>query len=374
MKSKPKLAINASRIRSGGGVAHLIGILNSYNADTSHFSEIHIWSYRDLLDSLPNSSWLIKHTSVFLEHSSFVSIVFEILVLPLLLLRFRIRLLFNVDAGSLCYLYPKVTLSQDLLSFEPFAIQRYRFSLRSLRLLILRYVQRCGLRTSKGAIFLTSYARAIIESSIGQLTCATIIPHGVDPCFQQARPLELSSRNELNLLYVSNYAPYKHHNEVLDAVYYLRQSGYKVTISLIGGGSGVAYDDFCRHIRLLDPNSEYIHNIGFVANEELPFYFSRCNAYLFASSCESFPVTLLEGMSYGLPILCSDRGPMPEILQNHALYFNPESCESIVKQILAIYNDIDLSNRLSSGSHSLSKRFSWGLTSRATFDYLSRFI
>ena len=45
---------------------------------------------------------------------------------------------------------------------------------------------------------------------------------------------------------------------------------------------------------------------------------------LFASSCENMPNILLETMGAGLPIACSNRQPMPEILKNGGEYFDPE--------------------------------------------------
>ena len=37
--------------------------------------------------------------------------------------------LLNVDAGSVCRFRPSVTISQDMLSYEPGEIDRYGFSL-----------------------------------------------------------------------------------------------------------------------------------------------------------------------------------------------------------------------------------------------------
>ena len=56
----------------------------------------------------------------------------------------------------------------------------------------------------------------------------------------------------------------------------------------------------------------------------------RAHLFVFASSCENMPNTLVEAMASGLPIACSDRGPMPEILRDGGTYFDPENEVTIV--------------------------------------------
>ena len=42
------------------------------------------------------------------------------------------------------------------------------------------------------------------------------------------------------------------------------------------------------------------------------------------------PNTLLEGMASGVPIISSNYGPMPEILGDCGLYFDPENVNSLI--------------------------------------------
>ena len=45
------------------------------------------------------------------------------------------------------------------------------------------------------------------------------------------------------------------------------------------------------------------------------------------------PNTLIEGMAAGMPIASSNRGPMPEVLGDAGVYFEPESVNSIVQAL-----------------------------------------
>ena len=57
---------------------------------------------------------------------------------------------------------------------------------------------------------------------------------------------------------------------------------------------------------------------------------------LFASSCENLPNILLETMGARLPIACSNRQPMPEILGEGGEYFDPEKSDTIYDAIIKL--------------------------------------
>jgi len=57
------LGIDASRARSGGAKAHLIGIMTVGDRTADEFSEFHIWSFRELLDALPERPRMSKNCS-----------------------------------------------------------------------------------------------------------------------------------------------------------------------------------------------------------------------------------------------------------------------------------------------------------------------
>ena len=54
------IGIDASRNRSGGTLAHLVGFLENISPNKDRFQEVHIWSHKEFLNELPNDKWLIK--------------------------------------------------------------------------------------------------------------------------------------------------------------------------------------------------------------------------------------------------------------------------------------------------------------------------
>lgn len=81
---------------------------------------------------------------------------------------------------------------------------------------------------------------------------------------------------------------------------------------------------------------------------------------------------LLEAMSAGLPIACSDRGPMPEVLGAAGIYFDPERPEEIGRTLSTLLDDPGLREQSAWSAYERAKGFSWERCARDTFDYLAK--
>ena len=73
-------------------------------------------------------------------------------------------------------------------------------------------------------------------------------------------------------------------------------------------------------------------------------------------------------MSYGLPVVSSDRGPLPEIYGEAVLYFNPEDIIDMAKKISQIIQDSNLRKKLSLKGAEQVKNFSWQKMAKETLD------
>ena len=82
------------------------------------------------------------------------------------------------------------------------------------------------------------------------------------------------------------------------------------------------------------------------------------DVFVSASKYEGFPISILEGMSYGLPMVLSDIKPHKEITQGKALFFNlVNGSEEFCNSIKCLYNDKQLRITLSEESVKLSQLF-----------------
>ncbi len=119
-----------------------------------------------------------------------------------------------------------------------------------------------------------------------------------------------------------------------------------------------------------DPLGEFVTINEFVPHEKLVEFLAAADIFIFASSCENMPNTLVEAMAAGLPIACSDRGPMPEILGNAGVYFNPENPHSIAKSVASLITDADLRVKLSKKASKKAFKYSWGRCADETWGFM----
>ena len=122
---------------------------------------------------------------------------------------------------------------------------------------------------------------------------------------------------------------------------------------------------------LSDPRGEFVTQKEFVPQSDLTRYLAESDIFVFASSCENMPNTLVEAMAAGLPIACSRCGPMPEVLEDGGEYFDPEVPESIAGALRRLIEDENLRWKLAARAKTLSTRYSWDRCARETWSFIA---
>jgi len=370
---KLTVGIDASRNRSGGAIAYLMGILSEVNPLDYGLKEVHLWAPDNLLNKLEDYKWLTKHSSKELQQSIIKQIWWQATKLSYEANSIGCDIMFTTDASTLCRFKPMIVLSQDMLSYEPGAMRYYGYTKQRIRLLAILIIQNYAFRFSDGVIFLTQYASNVIQKSTGLLSRVKCIPHGVGLNFRSLQLDHLWPNNSIEpirCVYISNTEMYKHQWVVVQAFSILRAHGHNITLQLIGGGEGKAQKLLDESIKKYDPNALFVQVLNFIPHDKVPEYLSKSNIFIFASSCENMPITLIEGMASGLPIACSDRGPMPEVLQDGGVYFDPEDCNSIVVAIEKIIYNQSLRKYISKRAKKLSNQYSWRRCADQTWAFI----
>ena len=121
---------------------------------------------------------------------------------------------------------------------------------------------------------------------------------------------KVTKRSKVQLLFVSDQLPYKHHVELIKAVGRLNGEEAGVELTMVGRTTG-PYSRLVNEARIaVDPNCDFIHDLGFRSREELKEIYTKADSFFaYPSSCENMPFIVLEAMSLGLPIVSSKERP-----------------------------------------------------------------
>jgi glycosyltransferase involved in cell wall biosynthesis len=271
---------------------------------------------------------------------------------------------------------PYVALAQNLLPFDSREKRREGLTLKAARLLLLCWMQTRTFRSADGVIYMTEISRDQIERSMGAcVRRSRVVYHGTQPrFFFSNRPTkangEFTSKNPFRLLYVSILEPYKHQDVVVDSIGALLKKGAPVALDLVGPGSQQDQRDLRERIRRWDPSESAIKYHGSMPYDELEAVYGKADAFIFASSCETFGIILLEAMAAGLPVICSHRSAMPEVAGSAAVYFDPLNAGSLIVAIRSLLENEGLRHSLSFHAQQQALKYSWERCARDTFGFV----
>lgn len=373
-----RVGIDASNLRAGGGVTHLVELLGAADPAAHRFSEIIVWGGGRTLARVADRPWIRKCALPVLEKDLVHRIYWQRYALGGLLREANCDVLFAPGGSYTSSFRPGVAMSQNMQPFELRELKRHGVSPMAARLLLLRWAQTHSLRRADGVIFLTRYAEREVMRVVGHLRRdAVVIPHGLDPAFLQAPRVQLpiesySADKPLRVVYVSIVNVYKHQWHVAEAIARLRSAGMPVALDLVGPAVPASLRRLQRCLAELDPDQQFIRYVGPVEHASLPALYRGAALCLFASSCENLPIILLEGMASGLPVACSDRGPMPEVLGDAGVYFDPENPVSIAAAVRSLVESAQLRARMAQASFARAQRYSWPRCAADTFAFLAR--
>lgn len=374
------LAIDATNIRAGGGLVHLTELLHHATPLDEGFSQVIVWCDERTAACLPSMRWLRIESPKAFRYGVLVIAMWRRFCFNRALLQCRVDALLVPGGSYTGQFRPYVVISQNMLPFENAERRRFGLSFVRLRLEILFRIQSRTFRGADGVIFLTNYAKRTIVRALGEKPRrSVVIPLGCSASFCESAPLVASPRKVRfeggvrlwSIVYVSIIDRYKHQVRVVEAMDLLREAGILVELKLIGPAYAPELRRLRRAIKRINGRGADIQYLGAVPRADLPMFLAESDLVVFASSCENMPNILLEAMAATKPIACSNRGPMPEILGDGGVYFDPESPAEIAAACRRLIENLPLQAVCAKQVRSRAKQFDWFQCARETLNFVA---
>ena len=187
-----------------------------------------------------------------------------------------------------------------------------------------------------------------------------VVPNGVDVERFTFVAVKTSLLEEPTILYVGRLAYRKGLHVLVRAIPLVLKEIPDAQLLIVGEGY---MDSFLKMLIKSLNLEENVKMLGFISDENLPELYASSHLFVLPSlHCESFGVTLLEAMASGRPIIASNVGGIPEVIEDGVtgLLFRRGDAQDLADKIIKVLNDNKLARTLAFNARKLVKeRYSW---------------
>ena len=227
--------------------------------------------------------------------------------------------------------YSKAKISE---SFDEFQVKNYGFSIS-----FQKKVRSFSIKKSDIVVTPSQHLKNFILN-LGFKNKIEIINNGV---FIPEENTNIFTNDQINITIVSRLVSHKNIEKIIKAISDLNSP--LINLNIIGDGPEL---NQLQKISLESNNKDNIIFHGKLNRDEINHIFLNSDIYIQASNYEGLPHSLLEAMSYGIPVLCTPVGECKEILGNEDRGYIldlPVSKNNIKSKISQIFGEKNIANK-----------------------------
>lgn len=198
------------------------------------------------------------------------------------------------------------------------------------------YIERC-----ENLIFVSHYIQRLFEDSFGRPRRFKVIHNGIDTNLFRPRDQKecsdyfpLLDGLENIILFTGRMIALKGLDVLIDSFTEMIQD---LDAHLVLAGAGNFEPWKRRLLKKNIPNSKYTF-LGKVPYHKMPFLYPLASVFVLPSYSESFPLTILEAMSAGVPVIATNVGGLPEMIENsvNGFLIKPGDSFALAQKIIEI--------------------------------------
>jgi glycosyltransferase involved in cell wall biosynthesis len=337
------IAINASYRMHGGGHTHLRHLLDTWcktGVDQAH--TISLFTRAENVCALQAA--LSRHINIRAvgkrPMTLAAKLTWEQLVFPRILARSSLDVL--LCPGGMVPLRSPIPTVVTFHNAGPFCPSTTVSSMGPydwLWLKVLGVLMRRSALSARRVIFISRYFKDLFVRRFRfPAERGDVIYHGRDAL--RVEPPEPTLLRQLGvrapyLLCVSHLYPYKNLPALIEGYALARHTlqAKGLQLALVGKARHESYHRRLQELIRQRALDDWVVLTGGVEHQSVGPLLAGCDFFVFQSTCENCPTTLIEALAAGLPIACSSAGVMPEIAGDAALYFDPFDPEDIAQAL-----------------------------------------
>lgn len=172
------------------------------------------------------------------------------------------------------------------------------------------------------------------------------------------------AREQIEFLFVGRRDPYKNLPLLIQALARVREQGYPARLRVIGTDDP-RYPE-ARHLSTELGVEDVVTWSGHVPDEALVQAYQQADVFVMPSNYEGFGLPVLEAMACGTPVICSNRGALPEVAGDAALLIDPHEPGQLAEAMIRLVRHPEERSALAERGLLRAGQFSWDETARQT--------
>ncbi|MEN3056813.1 MAG: glycosyltransferase family 4 protein [Candidatus Methanosuratincola petrocarbonis] len=243
----------------------------------------------------------------------------------------------------------------DLDSSERFTLMLYPF----LRL----YESLSLLRTRR----IIAVSKAVKEELIKHYSfkgIVNVIPNGID--VEMFKPDKKKKDNRKRVIFSGRLVAIKGPQLVIEAIPYVLRNHRDTIFTFIGAGNKEPYERMLREKGISKNNYEFYYS----EYPNMPKFYNSGDILVLPSLLESFPMSIIEAMACGLPVVASDVGDVAELIKDGKTGYliRKGDYQALAEKINQILGDEKLQRNMGQNARNLiERRFSLNIMGQKTF-------
>jgi glycosyltransferase involved in cell wall biosynthesis len=177
---------------------------------------------------------------------------------------------------------------------------------------------------------------------------------------------ELRGRLDLDdarvVLCVAQKRPYKNLAALIRAVAALEELGPRLVLP----GAPTPHEQELRELTDDLGVADRVRFCDWISEPDLEGLYGLASCFVLPSLMEGFGLPVLEAMCRGVPVACSDRSSLPEVVGDAALLFDPAEQDQVTTCVRRLLTDGDLAAQLRRRGRVRCAELSWRRTAAGT--------
>lgn len=211
------------------------------------------------------------------------------------------------------------------------------------------------LKNASAVIALTEHMKDAMQAIYSR--DVIIVPNGINLNEIAEREAEGGNPGK-RILFVGRLHPVKGAQYLLGAMSIVHRELPEAKLILVGDG------EEREHLETLTDNlgiRECVEFAGRVPHEKVQEYMNQAEIFVLPSLSEGFPVTILEAMASGLPVIATRVGGIPDIIGDgmNGYLTDPKNQEQIAEALLKCLWDEQLRRNMSSNNREKVREYEW---------------